>query len=109
MARASAVEWSRRVRRWRKSGLSAKEYAAKVGLNASTLTYWSWRLNAEERAKVEEATASDHVGALVELEITPVATSAPIEITFAGMEVRVPSGADEGTLAMVVRVLEATR
>lgn len=105
MARASAAEWAKRVKRWRRSGLSAKEYAEKAGLKASTLTYWSWRLNSK-KAPVEEQTDG---GALVEIEITPVVVSAPIEIVLAGACARVPAGADEATLAMVIRVLEAER
>ncbi len=109
MARASAAEWAKRVKRWRRSGLTAKAYAAKYGLKASTLTYWSWRLTAQRRAAAAEqlATSPDN-GALVEIEV--VSAVPPIEIAFAhGACVRVPAGVDEATLATVVRLMEVAR
>lgn len=42
--------WAKRVVRWKESGLSAKEFAAETGVNAKTLSYWRWRLGADERA-----------------------------------------------------------
>ncbi len=30
--------------KWRRSGLSARAYAAQEGLKASTLSWWSWKL-----------------------------------------------------------------
>lgn len=109
MARASATEWSKRVRRWRRSGLTAKEYGAKAGLNPSTLTYWSWRLSAEQRAAAAAAgSTSGDRGALVEIAVAH-ATS-PIEIALErGTRVRVAAGADEATLMMVLRALEVAR
>lgn len=109
MARASAAEWSKRVRRWRRSGLTAKQYAAKAGLNPSTLTYWSWRLSAQQPAATEVAyPPSGGSGALVEIAVAHV--TAPIEIALeGGTRVRVPAGADEATLAMVLRALEVAR
>ena len=44
MSRTSRAEWAKRVERWQDSGLTAKEYAAETGLNASTLSYWKRRL-----------------------------------------------------------------
>ena len=51
MARASAAEWAKRVERWKDSGLTTKEFAAEMGLKASTLTYWKWKLGNDERDK----------------------------------------------------------
>ena len=36
--------WSKRVARWRESGLTAKQFAAETGVNPHTLTHWAWRL-----------------------------------------------------------------
>jgi hypothetical protein len=44
--------WVKRVERWRDSGLSAKEFAAEIGVNAWTLAHWKWRLGAERRGKL---------------------------------------------------------
>ncbi len=41
--------WVERVAGWRRSGLTAKEFARTLGVNAGTLTYWAWRLGRERR------------------------------------------------------------
>lgn len=61
MAKVDRAEWQKRVERWRDSGLSAKEFAAETGLKASTLSYWKWRLGAEQR-KAEGAAARRCLG-----------------------------------------------
>ena len=43
------TEWAERVGQWRRSGLTAKEFAHSVGVNVGTLTYWAWRLGRERR------------------------------------------------------------
>jgi hypothetical protein len=35
------------VARWRRSGLSAREFAERYGVNRHTLTYWGWRLGTD--------------------------------------------------------------
>src|SRR5262249_20424806 len=54
MGRESREVWAKRVERWHESGLSAKEFAAELGVKAKTLHDWSWRLSAK-RQTVEEA------------------------------------------------------
>ena len=44
MDRASRETWAKRVERWTDSGLTAKEYAAELGIKAHSLTWWKWRL-----------------------------------------------------------------
>jgi hypothetical protein len=53
--RASRDEWRRPVDRWKDSGLTAKEFAAKTGINAGTLQFWSYKLRrpAPRRFEVE--------------------------------------------------------
>jgi len=34
-------EWVRRVVGWRRSGLTAKQYAATIGVNEGTLSHWA--------------------------------------------------------------------
>ncbi len=36
--------WAKRVERLADSGLTAKEFAAEIGVNANTLAGWKWRL-----------------------------------------------------------------
>src|SRR5512143_3004069 len=44
MARDAREVWAKRVERLVDSGLTAKEYAAEIGVNANTLAGWRWRL-----------------------------------------------------------------
>ena len=44
MGRAPRHEWAKRVERWKQSGLTAAAFAAREGLNAGTLFWWSSRL-----------------------------------------------------------------
>jgi transposase-like protein len=44
MARDAREVWAKRVERLADSGLTAKEYAAEIGVNANTLAGWRWRL-----------------------------------------------------------------
>ncbi len=121
MVRASRADWAKRVERWKDSGLTAKEFAAETGLNASTLSYWRWRLGAERRtdkpvdkrqvktsrAKRRPPKARSKAPTFVEVTApTPVAD--PLELVMPGeLRVRVPVGFDEATLAAVLRVTGA--
>lgn len=123
MARASRAEWVKRVEMWKRSGLTAKAFATAHGLNASSLSCWSWKLRAEERK--EAAAPRRKVGAsgeptmFVELPIAgarqplpsePTRDPATLELQLAdGVRVRVPSGFDEATLKRIVRTLAGGR
>src|SRR5690554_2891363 len=48
---ASAAEWSRRVASWRRSGLSAEEFASGKDYRAKTLAWWSSELKRRERSR----------------------------------------------------------
>ena len=47
MARDTREVWAKRVERLADSGLTAKEFAAEIGVNANTLAGWRWRLAAK--------------------------------------------------------------
>ena len=49
---ASRRLWTKRVERWRESGLSANEFATELGVNAATLAQWKYRLAAEAQAEM---------------------------------------------------------
>jgi hypothetical protein len=55
------AEWVRRVRRWRASGETAREFGARERLNPSTLRWWSSELrrSAGGQARFVEVVAGD--------------------------------------------------
>jgi hypothetical protein len=57
MARESRETWAKRVERWRDSGLTAAEFAAEVGVNPRTLSYWKWRLGSKRGRSLGSTTA----------------------------------------------------
>ena len=111
MSRTSRAEWAKRVERWRDSGLTAKEFAAEAGVNASTLAYWSWRLRAS-RSKRPTSRSSPSRSRFVELTPSLVPSTAPamLELVLGeSIRIRIPSGFDEETLARVVRAVGSSR
>ena len=49
--RVSRDEWAKRVERWRDSGMTTAEFAAELGINPRSLTYWAWTLKREAGGK----------------------------------------------------------
>jgi len=133
MARASAEQWAKRVKRWKDSGLSAREFAAETGINASTLSFWRWKLTAEKDggtrsrtrtrrtrsgtaapAKTKRALRAQPGPAaamFVEMPVAAVAHAAATLEILVGDDVRVlvPAGFDETTVARVMRAVRAAR
>ena len=119
MSKSTSADWAKRVERWKDSGLSAKEFAAQTGLNASTLTYWSWKLRAgvakepADRGTSPERTARRSTKAsprFVEVSTSIEASSTALELVLnRGIILRVPTGFDEATLMRAVRALEAAQ
>lgn len=56
--RTKRREWARRVRRWRRSELTAREFSASIGVKPGTLTYWAWRLGREAKPASEDRKTS---------------------------------------------------
>ena len=103
MARATREIWAERIERWGASGLTAAEFARKVGVREGTLRWWKWRL-ASTRPEVARAGA---VSPLTFVEMTSVVRRDPIEVVLAsGTRVVVPSGFDSSALARLLDVLE---
>jgi transposase-like protein len=50
MTREGREVWAKRVERWRDSGLTLREFAAEIGVNANTLAGWRWRLSSRAAA-----------------------------------------------------------
>ena len=113
--------WSKRVERWKDSGLSAREFASEMGINHHTLSYWRWKLSnkatkAPTRRKPvsfvevvaeggDQSTATDPPAAL---EPSRDECPRPLEIVLRDeMRIRVPVHFDAETLRRVVATLGA--
>lgn len=125
MARETREVWAKRVERWRDSGLSLKEFAAEIGVNANTLAGWRWRLGAG--GGVEPRKVTPAVPAFLEVVAGPATAGKfdarvakegaigavppdagdPLELVLrSGHRVHVPVLFDAATLRRVVDVLE---
>jgi len=105
--RTGRAEWSRRVRRWRRSRLTAREFAARAGLNAGTLVYWASRLK-KEAATPTQTASSERAPIrlpLVELRATARADDFELELG-AGRWLRIPAGFDAAGLERLLAVLD---
>jgi hypothetical protein len=96
---ATRASWAARVHDRKRSGLTAAEYAAREGLKAGTLKWWSSKLNRSARPAsrppvVEVALAGGRTGNALEVMLT------------SGARVSVPMGFDEATLRRLLAVLE---
>jgi transposase-like protein len=130
MARETREEWAKRVERWRDSGLTAAEFAAEVGVNPRTLSYWKWRLGSKRgrslsskptKARSKKASRSAARKKAAALAVRPLsfvevtkATSAlsgePFEVELvSGERIRIPSSFDASSLSRLLDVLGRSR
>jgi len=96
--------------RWKRSGLTLREFAEKRGIPLSTLSWWR---QVFRRAGEEEANgaAAEHAVAFTEVPKPAKVprTPAVLEIVpHGGHVVRVPAGADTGTLRRVLQAVRTT-
>ena len=116
---ATRQEWAKRVQRWSDSDLTANEFAAELGINARTLSYWKWKLGKEERGETPKRARSRQRApsppSTTFVEVTPPASvwadaSSSIEVVVdARYVVRVPDAFDPSTLARVLVAIEEAR
>ena len=122
MARESRDVWAKRVERWRDSGLSAREFAAEIGVNPRTLQHWGWKLSGRSgrgRTKTRpgrEFRAGGRPAARVpvvevigtQTAAAPSAEPVRYDVELAnGVTVRVPASFDDASLGRLLSVLEA--
>lgn len=104
--------WEARVRRLRESDLTVAEFAAELGVNPSTLTYWKWRLGKEARESKARVSPARKAPTFVEVKPegpTRASSVERIEIMVAGgLVIRVPDGFEPETLRRVVAALAST-
>lgn len=112
--RTKRAEWAERVGRWRRSGLTAKEFARSVGVNAGTLAYWACRLSRERRLRGEASKRSAGSSPLPEAAFVEVVTAGGSDSRFeldlsSGRRLRIPATFDPTALERLLGVLEAAR
>lgn len=112
--RANRREWSRRVSEWRRSGKTSKEFAAETGVNASTLLWWSTRLqgergvrNAAGSTRRQSRRAVERLAQLPIVELSGGAGDDRFELELgAGRRLRIPQGFDAEALGRLLAVLQ---
>ena len=106
MARASATEWAERVRAWRSSGLTSKEFCRGRGFTAQTLLWWSCQLSRKKNRGPKTGKGQVALARVVSSAAT-AGTRAAIRIEVGGARLDVAAGADRDTLSMVLDALRA--
>ena len=105
--RTGRAEWLKRVRRWRRSRLTAREFAARAGLNAGTLMYWASRLKKEAATPTRAAGRGREQIRLPLVELTATARAEYFELEHsAGRRLRIPMGFDAAALERLLAVLD---
>lgn len=100
--RRSREWWMQAVERWQQSGLSAREFAAREALPASSLWRWSSALGRGTRAK---RGSKQPVALEVQLAPTPPRDEQTVEVEALGAVIRLPANTDAAYLATLVRNL----
>ena len=105
-----ARQMRRVLAHWRRSRLTLREFGEKRGIPPSTLSWWR---QVFRRANEEEGNSAAAENAVVFTEVPKPSnvprTSAVLEIVLpSGHLVRVPAGADTGTLRRVLQALRTT-
>jgi hypothetical protein len=112
--RVEREEWAKRVERWRDSGLTTAEFAAELGINPKTLTYWAWTLKREasgERRKwpSKKRPAVARSGERIGPGFVELATDSAVgrfELEVRGRRLHIPSAFDERQLRTLLAILE---
>jgi transposase len=103
------AEWVERVGQWRRSGLTAKQFARSAGVNAGSLTHWAWRLGRDARRAGAASPAAGVPPAAAFVEITAAGgVDERFELELgSGRRLRIPATFDPAALARLLTVLEA--
>ena len=110
MARGRRGIWVQRLARLRESGLTARAFAAQIGVRQGTLQKWKYKLAKEQRPARDTAAPAAKVE-FVELAGVPEAPARAEEsrlevVCEGGRSVRVPRDFDAECLVRLLDVLE---
>ena len=83
---ATRAEWAGRVDRWRRSGLSVEDFAAREGLKPKQLGWWRWKLRSSPPP------SSPSTPELRFLPVRVVDTAGPVSGSGVALEVALPNG-----------------
>ena len=108
-----ARQMRRVLARWRRSGLTLREFGQQRGIPLSTLTWWRqvFRRAGEPVDPASKSTPAANAVVFTEVPrpATIPTTPSVLEIVLrSGHVLRVPAGADTDTLQRVLQVLQAT-
>lgn len=104
------AEWAERVRRWRRSGQTAQEFAESIGVKPGTLTHWAWQLGRERRKRRRSGPQPLAAPARFVEVIAGAVEGERFELEFGnGRRLRIPSSFEAGALERLVRVVEGVR
>lgn len=104
-------ERAERVRQWRRSGLTAREFAGSIGVKPTTLRYWAWQIGREQgvgqekpkrrrRSELQPVTAPPR---FVEVIAGPVESERfELELTN-GWRLRIPAAFDAAVLGRLLQ------
>ena len=114
MDRESRETWAKRVERWKDSGLTAKEFAAELGINAHSLSWWRWRLSSPSTAPKARRRArrvtEEMTPPMTFVEVPAPTTAEALEVVLpSSIRIRVPVAFDAGSLGRLLEVLGAHR
>jgi hypothetical protein len=109
--------WSKRVERWKASGLTAAEFAAELGIKPTSLAWWKWRLGKSAGARESQQAPSrgkraiaTTVSPLTFVEMSSAVSGELLELVMpGGVRVRVPANFDAAALGRLLDVLDARR
>jgi hypothetical protein len=112
--RTTRAEWAKRVERWADSGLTAKEFAAELGINPRSLVFWKWQLKRDgqsapaiAREPMPKVSRRKSVAKLPLVELRPSLLETRIELELgADRRLKIPAGFDVESLRRLLSVLE---
>jgi transposase len=99
-------EWTKRVERWKDSGLTAKEFAGELGINPNSLHQWAYQLRKTTTHEPVERVGRPPEAQPQFVEITPpAAPTQTFDVRVGRFSVAVPSRFDEGGLLRLLKIL----